>query len=321
MMLLRALGLAVVLLLLHTSAEAETKPRTSMVEVQSGVRLEVLDWGGEGPPLVFLAGYGQTAHSFEGFAERFTSRHHVYAITRRGFGNSSRPPPSDENFTVERLAADVVAVIDHLGLERPVLAGHSVAGQELSEIGTAKPHRIGGLIYLDAANSQAFYGPRSSVLYPVAGEVRRDLERLISAQPSEARRLIAKLQVELPRLQRGLEWYQAALGDAVDAPQGAGEAARRATQDAVIRGARIHGPLSVPVLSLVAAPPRCAPNCEDAASRLRAQEAIEQAEDFERGMPQAQVVRIPYAGHFIWKTDGETVEREMKAFLAALPSK
>ena len=42
--------------------------RASMVKVQGDVALEVLDWGGEGPPLVLLAGLGNTAHVFDEFA-------------------------------------------------------------------------------------------------------------------------------------------------------------------------------------------------------------------------------------------------------------
>lgn len=40
----------------------------SFVNVAPGVDLEVLDWGGEGPPLVFLPGLGNTAHAFDDFA-------------------------------------------------------------------------------------------------------------------------------------------------------------------------------------------------------------------------------------------------------------
>ena len=37
-----------------------------------------------------------------------------------------------------------------LHIERPVLAGHSLAGQELSSIGSRFPKKVSGLIYLDA---------------------------------------------------------------------------------------------------------------------------------------------------------------------------
>jgi hypothetical protein len=70
------------------------KPDTSshqaqFVAVDKRVRLEVIDWGGNGPPLIFLAGLGNTAHVFDTFAPKFTTSHHVYGIARRGFGKSS----------------------------------------------------------------------------------------------------------------------------------------------------------------------------------------------------------------------------------------
>jgi pimeloyl-ACP methyl ester carboxylesterase len=132
-----------------TSSSAQ--PSIQFVTVE-GVRLEVVDWGGHGRTLLFLSGMGNTAHVYDTFAPRFTNAFHVIGVTRRGFGASSRPQNS---YSVQRLAEDVVAVIDQLHLDRPVLIGHSIAGEELSFIGAHFPNRIGGLIYLDAAYDRA----------------------------------------------------------------------------------------------------------------------------------------------------------------------
>ena len=78
-------------------ATEETKwrdpsPHTSQrITVEKDVQLEVLDWGGSGQPLVFLAGLGNTAHVFDKFAPKLIDQYHVYGITRRGFGASSSP--------------------------------------------------------------------------------------------------------------------------------------------------------------------------------------------------------------------------------------
>src|SRR5262245_5212879 len=64
----------------------DTSPHhREMISVDQGVQLEVLDWGGNGRPMVFLSGLGNTAHIWDNFAPKFTDNHHVYAITRRGF--------------------------------------------------------------------------------------------------------------------------------------------------------------------------------------------------------------------------------------------
>ena len=47
--------------------------------------------------------------------------------------------------------------MDQLKIEKPVLIGHSIAGEELSSIGTRHPERVSALIYLDAAYTYAFY--------------------------------------------------------------------------------------------------------------------------------------------------------------------
>ncbi len=117
--------------------------------VEDGVRLEVLDWGGTGRPVVLLAGLGFTAHVFDGFAEKLTDSYHVYGITRRGYGASSRPA---SGYTEQRRVEDDLRVFDALGLVSPVVAGHSVAGNELSQLGIHHYERIAGLVYLEALN-------------------------------------------------------------------------------------------------------------------------------------------------------------------------
>src|ERR1700681_1736515 len=76
--------------------------------VEKGVRFEVLDWGASGKPVVLLAGGGNTAHVFDDFAPKLTADHHVYGITRRGFGASSL---SISDHPLDRLRDDILAVI------------------------------------------------------------------------------------------------------------------------------------------------------------------------------------------------------------------
>lgn len=129
-----------------------SKHQVQFITVEDGVRLEVLDWGGSGRPIVLLAGLGFTAHVFDGFAEKLTNSYHVYGITRRGFGASDRPA---SGYTEQRLTEDDLRVFDSLKLVAPVVAGHSVAGNELSQLGIHHYSRIGGLVYLDALNDGA----------------------------------------------------------------------------------------------------------------------------------------------------------------------
>ena len=103
-----------------------------------------------------LAGLGNTAHIFDDFASKLAAIYHDYGITRRGFGNSSSPV---SGYSADRLGDDVLAVLDSLKLECPVLVGHSIAGEELSSIGTQHRERVAGFVYLDLAYAWRFYNP------------------------------------------------------------------------------------------------------------------------------------------------------------------
>jgi pimeloyl-ACP methyl ester carboxylesterase len=124
----------------------------TFVTVEDGVQLEVLDWGGSGPAIVLLAGLGDTAHVFDDFAPMLTKRYRVLGVTRRGHGRSSAPAAG---YGSARLAADVMRVIDTIGLKRPVIVGHSFAGEELHVLGARYSAQIAGLVYIDAAFNRA----------------------------------------------------------------------------------------------------------------------------------------------------------------------
>ena len=87
------------------------------------VRIEYLDWGGTGPALVFVPGFGTSAHVFDDFARRFTDRHRVLGVSRVGYGGSGQPTRT--GYTLAARVQHLRAVLDSLGLRRAVLAGHS----------------------------------------------------------------------------------------------------------------------------------------------------------------------------------------------------
>src|SRR3981189_2911212 len=64
-------------------------------------------------------------------------------------------------------------------LNRPVLVGHSIAGEELSSIGSRHPEKVSGLIYLDAGYSYAYYDRSRGDFTLDAIEVRKKLEQLM----------------------------------------------------------------------------------------------------------------------------------------------
>lgn len=144
------------------------------IRVEEGVQLEVLDFGGTGSPIVLLPGLGATAHGYDLLAPELAKHHRVIAMTRRGTGASSKP---DFGFDTARLGQDVLAVMDEMGLQKVLLVGSSIAGDELTWLGGHHPDRFSGLVYLDAAYDRSIdrNDPRMTRL--------RELNRLLPPDP------------------------------------------------------------------------------------------------------------------------------------------
>ncbi len=117
----------------------------------NGICLHYLDWGGNGPALIFLTGMGASAYIFNKFAPRFTDKFHVLALTRRGHGDSDYP---ETGYDADTLTEDIRQFMDHLNIEKASLAGHSLAGVELTHFAATYPNRVEKMIYLDALDDR-----------------------------------------------------------------------------------------------------------------------------------------------------------------------
>jgi len=297
-----------------------TAHAVSFVSVDKSVQVEVIDWGGSGPPLVFVPGLGNTAHVFDSFAPQFTDRYHVYGITRRGFGVSTWPEPSDLNYDSDRLGDDVLAVIAALKLDRPVVIGHSIAGAELSSIGTRYPEKVAGLVYLDASYAYAYYDPEGDTLNVDSSAVRRILLQLQTAPPSQARALIEELQATVPRLQERLQLYQKELEGMPDMPPSRPTLSRDVSA-ALLQNMRKYRQIKGPVLAIAVFPGECGTNCESPGFKAAQERVRRQLDAFEAGTPSARVVRIPQANHYVWRSHEADVVRDLNAFLAEVTKK
>ena len=139
------------------------------VKVEDGVTVEVLDWRGRGRPVILLAQNSQTAHIYDDWAVSLSRDFRVVAITRRGFGQSVS---ASDNFSTERLGRDILAVIDAERLQRPILIGHGIAGEEMSWIGVHAAERISGLVYLDAAYDRSNLGAEAAIARRIPAQSR-----------------------------------------------------------------------------------------------------------------------------------------------------
>jgi non-heme chloroperoxidase len=306
-----------------TEQRDESPHTVHFVTVDSNVKLEVLDWGGSGRELVLLAGLGNTAHIFDDFAPKLTSTYHVYGITRRGFGASSVPK---SGYSADRLGDDVLQVIDLLGLTRPILVGHSIAGEELSSVGSRHPEKVAGLVYLEAGYFYAYYDRSRGNLNLDALDVQRKLEQLQPGKgPDDQRPLMRELLNEdIPQLEKDLKESLKDLEGAPPPPPQPPPSSEFSPSQAILDGAQKYTKIPVPVLAIYAFPPRLGPEIgTDPATREAVRARVltlvgAQVKAFETGVPSARVVTLPDADHFIFRSNEADVLREMNLFATTL---
>jgi len=121
----------------------------------SGVGIEV-DVAGEGPPVVLLHGFPDSGRLW---------RHQVPALVeagfqvivpdQRGYGRSDKPPEVDA-YGLLQISADVVAVLDHLGIERAHVVGHDWGSPVAWLVATFAPERVDHLAVLSVGHPSAF---------------------------------------------------------------------------------------------------------------------------------------------------------------------
>jgi pimeloyl-ACP methyl ester carboxylesterase len=138
--------------------------------VADGVTL-AYEVAGDGDPLLLVAGCGQPAAAWHLslVPALVGAGYRVVTFDNRGVEPSSSPPPP---YRVEEMAADTVALLDHLGWEEPVrIAGHSMGGWIAETLVLDEPGRVRAAAFMGSAN-------RPTAWEVAITTVERDLARL-----------------------------------------------------------------------------------------------------------------------------------------------
>jgi pimeloyl-ACP methyl ester carboxylesterase len=125
----------------------DSSPHKSLYVSVNGVRLNYLDWGGDGPPLILIHGLGDNPHSFDDLARALSPRFRVIAYARRGHGKSEAP---SSGYDLATLTEDLKQLLDRLGITQADLLGWCMGGNEITEFAARYPHRVTKLVYLDS---------------------------------------------------------------------------------------------------------------------------------------------------------------------------
>lgn len=128
-------------------AERRHPPLGRLLDI-GGVELHVLERGRGNPPVVLLHGNGAMVEDFalSGVMDRAAARHRTIAFDRPGFGHSTRP--RDRVWTPQAQAAVLLEGFARLGIERPVVLGHSWGTLVALALALDHPEAVRGLVLL-----------------------------------------------------------------------------------------------------------------------------------------------------------------------------
>lgn len=113
----------------------------------NGIEL-AFEEAGEGPAVVLVHGLGGSAYGWRAQLLALGERYRAIAYDQRGAGRSQKPPGP---YSVELWAADLVALIDALGIERAALVGHSAGCMIAEHAAVELGERVWGLAMLGGA--------------------------------------------------------------------------------------------------------------------------------------------------------------------------
>jgi pimeloyl-ACP methyl ester carboxylesterase len=142
-----------------------------------GVKVALHDLGGTGEPLLICHATGFCARAYEPLASLLAERFRLWGVDLRGHGDSTAP--EDGDFRWELMAADLLAVVDHLGLERILAFGHSLGGATVLLAELARPGLVRAAYLFEPIVWPVNFDHPGGV-NPMAGPARRRREEFPS---------------------------------------------------------------------------------------------------------------------------------------------
>ncbi len=142
----------------------------------SGIEIQLTAWEGKGKEILCLHGLTANSRFWDCLASALSPRHKIMAMDLRGRGLSDKPPTG---YSINHHCQDILALIDDLGLERPVLMGHSL-GAFISLVFAAQyPDRVDRLILVDGGGKLS-----EAQMAKVFAGIKPSLDRLGKIFPS-----------------------------------------------------------------------------------------------------------------------------------------
>ncbi|MFJ8109477.1 alpha/beta fold hydrolase [Streptomyces sp. NPDC096132] len=166
-----------------------------------------LTYDDEGPrdggavPLVFVHGWTANRRRWDHQIAHFAEKRRVVRLDLRGHGESSGAGVK----TVAELAKDLIAVLDHLKIERCVLIGHSMGGMIAQTVALSHPERVERMVLVNSIGRMAYNRGRgllmaASTLVPFKLFVAANIQRAFApGYPRDEIRAYVKSSADTPR--------------------------------------------------------------------------------------------------------------------------
>jgi pimeloyl-ACP methyl ester carboxylesterase len=114
--------------------------------VHGGRRIAYREYGAGPRPIVLVHGLLMDGRMYAKLAPTLASAgHHVYTLDVLGHGASDQPPDMTA-YSMTAFGGDVIAALDHLGLEQAVVGGTSLGANVALEVAVAAPGRVRALV-------------------------------------------------------------------------------------------------------------------------------------------------------------------------------
>ena len=271
----------------------------------NGTVLATHEWPGRGPAIVAIHGLTSNHTAWYPIADALGGSHRLIAYDLRGRGDSEKPP---KGYSLAEHAADLLGLLDHLGLRRATLMGHSLGAHIAVRFASLHPERVETLVLFDGG-----LDVRAEVFDSIAPAV-------------------ARLGVEFPSLEaflgmlKGLPMLAGCWNDYLvrhftyDVEPGPGGGVRSKVpkhaieeEAANLQRTRLwawHHQITAPTL-LFRAPD----------GLLRSDDCLmtqEEAEAMAHAIPDCRLVVVPNTNHYsVVLGENPVVKRELRAFLGA----
>jgi non-heme chloroperoxidase len=155
--------------------QAAPPPRFATLRLATGPQVHYAEQGDpDGEPIVFLPAYADSWFSYSRVLPLLPARHHAYTLDQRGHGDSERPACC---YDVDDFAADAVAFLDAIGVERVTLVGHSGSCFAARRVAVIHPERIARLVLSGS--------PAGSLPEPVAAWLQATMGALADPVPAD----------------------------------------------------------------------------------------------------------------------------------------